>query len=328
MKMSTKLLKRLVVSTLVAIAATSAVAQGYPKKPIRFVIPYPPGGTTDLVGRAFATHLSKILGQPVVVDNRGGAAGSLGTSLVANADPDGYTLGMSSVAPFAVNPACNPKMVPYNPEKDFTPITEIANSPHAILVNPAFPAKNFSEFMALIKASPKKYAYATAGTCGTGHMVGAGLEHATNTQMHHVPYRGAGPAAIDVLSSQVPILIDGLPSTLSHIRNGRLRGLVIASKNRSEAAPDIPTFAEVGLAEVGDPSWYGLVAPAKTPDDIVRKLYEASVAALKDPGLLAQFKNAGAIPGGTTPEQHAMQIKHSLERMRRLVKSQNIMPEN
>jgi len=318
----------MIIAALTAAIASGAAAQSYPNKPIRFIIPYPPGGTTDFVGRAFATHLSKVLGQPVVVDNRGGAAGSLGTDLVAKAPPDGYTLGLSSVAPFAVNPACNPKVVPYNPVSDFRAITEIANSPHGILVNTAFPAKNFNEFLALIKASPGKYMYATAGTCGTGHMVGAGFEHATRTQMRHIPYRGAGPAAVDVVANQVPILIDGIPSTLPHIKTGKLKAMVIASAQRSEALPDVPTFAEVGLAEVGDPSWYGLVAPAKTPDAIVQKLYEAAVATLKDPALLEQFKASGAIAGGTSPEQHAAQIQRALERMRRLVKEQNITPEN
>lgn len=321
------LFRPLAVAVFLLASVGAACAQNFPERQIRFIVPYPPGGTTDLVARVFATYLSKVLGQPVVVDNRAGAAGSLGTEMVAKAAPDGYTLGLSSVAPFAVNPACNPK-VPYDPVADFRPITEIASSPHAILVNSAFPAKNYAEFLALIKASPGKYSFATAGTCGTGHMVGAGFMHSSQTKLLHVPYRGAGPAANDVLANQVPILIDGLPSTLGYIKAGKMRAIVIASPKRSEVVPDVPTFAEVGLEEVSDPSWYGLVAPAGTPDAIVRRLYEASVTALKDPALLERLRAGGAIAGGTRPEQHAAQIRRARDRMRLLVKEQNITPDN
>ena len=325
--MPTNISQRLSALMLSAVMASSVSAQNFPNRPLRFIIPYPPGGTTDLVGRAFAAQLGKVLGQQVIVDNRSGAAGSLGTDMVAKSARDGYTLGMSSIAPFAVNPACNPK-IPYDPVKDFQAVTEIASSPHAILVNAAFPAKNYAEFLALIKASPGKYSFATAGTCGTGHMVGAGFMHASRTLMLHVPYRGAGPAAIDVLANQVPILIDGLPSTIGYIRNGSMRAILIASPKRSESVSDVPTFAEVGLEEVSDPSWYGLVVPAGTPDSTVKLLHEASVKALKDPVLLERFSQAGAVPGGTTPAQHGAQIKKSRDRMRLLVKIQNITPDS
>lgn len=318
--------KRLV-AALIAAASLGAAAQSFPDKPIRFVIPYPPGGTTDVVGRAFATQLSKLLGQPVVVDNRSGAAGSLGTEFVARAAPDGYTLGMSSVAPFAANPACNPK-VPYDPVADFKPITELASSPHTFLVNASFPAKNYAEFLALIKASPGKYSIATGGTCSNGHMVVAGFMNATGTKLLHVPYRGAGPAIADVLANQVPIVVESLPSTTGHIKSGALRPIVIASSRRFDTIADVPTFAEVGIPEISEASWYGLVAPARTPDAIIRKLHEASVRALQDPGLMAQFAAAGAVIGATTPEQHAAQIRSARDRLRALVKAQNITPDN
>lgn len=325
--MRIKIEKCLIVFIIYILLANAVFSQNFPNKPLKLVVPYPPGGTTDLIGRAFASKLGKELRQQVIVDNKNGASGSLGTEIVAKSSPDGYTLGMSSVAPFAVNPACNPRVL-YDPIRDFKPITEIASSPHVILVNKAFPAKNYTEFLALIKAAPGKYSYATAGTCGTGHMVGASFMYASHTQMLHIPYRGAGPAAIDVLANQVPVLIDGLPSTLGYIRNGSMRAIVIASPKRSETIPDVPTFAEVGLEEVSEPSWYGLVAPASTPDNVLKILSTASIKALKDPILLELFNTLGAIAGGTTPEEHGTQIKRTLERMRLLVKEQSIAPDN
>lgn len=301
-------------------------AQAYPDKPIRLVIPYPPGGTSDMVGRAFGMELAKVLGQPVVVENKGGAAGSIGTEYVAKSAPDGYTLGMSSLAPFAINPACN-KNVPYDSTKDFRAITEIASSPHAILVNKAFPARDFAEFLSVIKANPGQFTYGTAGTCGTGHMLGAQFTYFTKTSLVHVPYRGAGPAAVEVIGGHIAILVDGLPSTMTHIKSGALRPLVIAAAKRNPALPDVPTFGEVGLGEINEPSWYGLVAPAGTPDDVVQTLYAASVKALQSPDLVQVLHAAGAEPGGTSRDEHAAQIARALERMRMIVKAQNIRPE-
>lgn len=323
--MKTKIRRLLLAAVVTSLACGSAVAQGYPARSIKLIIPFPPGGTTDLVGRAFADAMSKVLGQPVVVENKGGASGSIGTEALSKAPADGYTIGLSSASGMAINPACNPK-TSYDPIKDFIPITRLASSPHVVLVNPAFPAKNYAEFMAELKAHPGKYEFATSGTCGSGHMLGERIKLSTGVQMMHVPYRGAGPAAIDVLANHVPILIDALPSASPHIKAGTLRPLVVASQSRPPNLPDIPTFSEVGLPEANEAGWYGLVAPAGTPDEVIDTLYKAVRSSIQNPVLLAQLSAAGADPGGTTPEEHGAEIQRTLAAMKALVKAQNIQP--
>ncbi|CAJ0700543.1 hypothetical protein LMG19089_02618 [Ralstonia edaphis] len=300
-----------------------AEADNYPTKPLKLIIPFPPGGTTDIVGRGVADQLSKVLGQAVVVENKGGGGGSIGADAIAKAAPDGYTIGIATVSTHAVNPACNPKLS-YDPLKDFKPITNLATVANVIAVNPTFPAKNYKEFVAVLTANPGKYSFATSGTCGIGHMLGEEFKVLTKTQMVHVPYRGAGPALNDVLANQVPIMVDNLPSSIQFIKGGKLRPIVVAWNKRIDSLPDVPTFAEVGLKDANDPAWYGLVAPAGTSDDIIRKLNEAAVKALKDPGLVDRFRGAGAEPVGNTPQQYAAEIKREFDKMRTLVKQQNI----
>ncbi|CAJ0774764.1 hypothetical protein LMG7141_00240 [Ralstonia condita] len=317
-------------SSLIATVATllcgPALAGNYPTKPLRLIIPFPPGGTTDIIGRGVADQLARVLGQPVVVENKGGAGGSIGADAIAKAAPDGYTIGIATVSTHAVNPACNPKLS-YDPLKDFKPITNLAIVANVIAVNPTFPARNYKEFVAALTANPGKYSFATSGTCGIGHMLGEAFKVLTKTQMVHVPYRGAGPALNDVLANQVPIMIDNLPSSMQFIKGGKLRPIVVAWNRRIDSLPDVPTFAEVGLKDANDPAWYGLVAPAGTPDDIIRKLNEASVKALKDPGLVDRFRGAGAEPIGNTPQQYAAEIKREFDKMRALVKQQHIKLE-
>lgn len=316
----------LLIATAAVLTCSSALAEMYPTKPLRLVIPFPPGGTTDIVGRGVADQLSKVLGQPVVVENKGGGGGSIGADVIAKAAPDGYTIGIATVSTHAVNPACNPKLS-YDPLKDFKPITNLATVANVIAVNPTFPAKNYKEFVAVLTANPGKYSFATSGTCGIGHMLGEEFKVLTKTQMVHVPYRGAGPALNDVLANQVPIMVDNLPSSMQFIKGGKLRPIVVAWNKRIDNLPDVPTFAEMGLKDANDPAWYGLVAPAGTPDDIIRKLNEASVQALKDPGLIARFRGAGAEPIGNTPQQYSAEIKREFDKMRALVKQQNIKLE-
>ncbi|MDE2202777.1 MAG: tripartite tricarboxylate transporter substrate binding protein BugE [Burkholderiaceae bacterium] len=317
-------------SSLIATVATllcgPALAGNYPTKPLRLIIPFPPGGTTDIIGRGVADQLARVLGQPVVVENKGGAGGSIGADAIAKAAPDGYTIGIATVSTHAVNPACNPKLS-YDPLKDFKPITNLAIVANVIAVNPTFPARHYKEFVAALTANPGKYSFATSGTCGIGHMLGEAFKVLTKTQMVHVPYRGAGPALNDVLANQVPIMIDNLPSSMQFIKGGKLRPIVVAWNRRIDSLPDVPTFAEVGLKDANDPAWYGLVAPAGTPDDIIRKLNEASVKALKDPGLVDRFRGAGAEPIGNTPQQYAAEIKREFDKMRALVKQQHIKLE-
>lgn len=306
-----------------ALGLGSAYAQSYPNKPIRLIIPFAAGGTTDIVGRGVADKLSKELGQPVVVENKGGGGGSIGADAIAKSAPDGYTIGIATVSTHAVNPACNPKLS-YDPIKDFKPITNLVHVANVVAVNPSFPAQDYKSFLAILKANPGKYSYATSGACGIGHMLGEQFKLSTKTFIVHIPYRGAGPALNDVLGGQVPIFFDNLPSSMPHIKSGKLRPLVVAWKTRLPSLPNVPTFAEVGIPAANDPAWYGFVAPAGTPDAIIQKLHAATVKALAAPDLRARLQGAGAEPLGNTPAQYAAEIRKEYDKMKHLVKSQGI----
>jgi tripartite-type tricarboxylate transporter receptor subunit TctC len=320
-------LQQLAVSAFASLVlAASAHAQSYPNKPIRIIVPFAPGGTTDIVARIVGDRLGKELGQPVVIENRGGGGGSIGASAVAKADPDGYTLGISTISTHAVNAACNPKLG-YDPVTDFAPVTNLARTPNVLTVNPKFPAQDFSGFLDHVKKNPGKLNYATSGTCSIQHMVGEQFKLATGTFILHVPYRGAGPALNDLLGGQVDMMFDNLPSSMSHIQAGKLRPLAIAWNKRLEALPNVPTFAELGLPQVNEPAWYGLVAPAKTPDDVIRKVNAAAVKVLAMPEVKERLKTSGAEPVGNTPAEHAAEIKNELEKMKNLVKKQGIKLE-
>jgi tripartite-type tricarboxylate transporter receptor subunit TctC len=303
--------------------AASAHAQNYPNKPIKLIIPFPPGGTTDIVGRIVADKLGKELGQTVVVENRGGGGGSIGAGVIAKADPDGYTIGMSTVSTHAVNTACNPKLG-YDPIADFAPITNLARTPNVLTVNPKFPPQDFKQFLELVKKNPGKFSYATSGTCSILHMMGEQFKVSTGAAITHIPYRGSGPALNDVLGGQVEMMFDNLPSSMSHIQSGKLRPLAVAWYKRVEAMPNVPTFAELGLKQVNDPAWYGMVAPAKTPEDIIKKLNAATVKVLNMPEVKDRLKQSGAEPVGNTPAEHAAEIKAELEKMKGLVQKQGI----
>ncbi|WP_151446372.1 tripartite tricarboxylate transporter substrate binding protein BugE [Lacisediminimonas profundi] len=304
-------------------ATTAASAQSYPTKPIRLIIPFPPGGTTDIIGRAVGDRLSRELGQPVIIDNRGGGGGSIGAVAIAKADPDGYTIGMATVSTQAVNPACNPKL-PYDPVKDFVAITNLARTPNVMVVNPKFPAQDYKQLLAVLKKNPGKYGYATSGTCGIGHLMGEKFKASTGTFMVHIPYRGAGPALNDVLGGQVEVMFDNLPSSFGFIQNNRLRPIAVAWPKRLESLPNVPTFAELGLKMVNDPAWYGLIAPAKTPEDIVRKIHDAAVKALNSPEVQARVKASGSEIVGNTPAEFAAEMRGELQRAQDVVKKQGI----
>jgi tripartite-type tricarboxylate transporter receptor subunit TctC len=312
----------LALSAGVAVAA-SAQAQTYPNKPVKLIIPFPPGGTTDIVGRIVADKLGKELGQTVVVENRGGGGGSIGAAAIAKAEPDGYTLGMSTVSTHAVNAACNPKLG-YDPIADFAPITNLARTPNVLTVNPKFPAQDFMQLLDHVKKNPGKFSYATSGTCSILHMMGEQFKVSTGTFITHIPYRGSGPALNDVLGGQVEMMFDNLPSSMSHIQSGKLRPMAIAWNKRIESMPNVPTLAELGLKQVNDPAWYGLVAPPKTPEDIIKKVNAAAVKVLNMPDVKERLKQSGAEPVGNSPAEHANEIKVELEKMTNLVKKQGI----
>jgi tripartite-type tricarboxylate transporter receptor subunit TctC len=304
-------------------AMNSAFAQSWPAKPIKLIIPFPPGGTTDIVGRLTADRLGRELGTTVVVENRGGGGGSIGALEVARAAPDGYTIGMATVSTHAVNPACNPKLG-YDPIKDFTPITNLAHTANVIVVHPKVPANTVQELVALLKKNPGKYSYATSGTCGIAHMMGEQFKVSTGTFITHIPYRGSGPALNDTLAGQVEIMLDNLPSSIPHIQAGKLRALAIANSKRLEAFPNIPTYAEIGLKEMNDPAWYGLIAPAGMPKELVAKIQAAANKVVFTPEIAKRFRDAGAEPIGNTPEQFAAEIVKEKDKMASLVKKQNI----
>jgi len=318
---------RLIFLLLLAATALGAVAQNYPNKPIRLIIPFPPGGTTDIVGRLVADELGRALGQPIVVENRGGGGGAIGAVEVTRATPDGYTLGIATVSTMAVNPACNPKL-PYKSPDDFSLITNLAAVPNVIAVNPGkVKANTMEEFIKWLKANPGKVSYASSGTCGIGHMMGELFKVASGTFIVHIPYRGAGPALNDVLAGQVEILFVNLPSSLPHIQGGRLKAIAVAAPKRLDVLPNVPTLAEVNLAPVNDQVWYGLVAPPKTPDAIVQRLNDAAVKVLAMPEVRDKLRLQGAAPVGNTPEQFRTQIISERDKMMSLVKRQGIKLE-
>jgi tripartite-type tricarboxylate transporter receptor subunit TctC len=310
-----------------ALCCAPAGAQNYPARAVRFIIPFPPGGTTDIVGRLTADQMSRALGQSVVVENRGGGGGSIGADVIAHSPADGYTVGLATVSTHAVNPACNP-ILSYDPLKDFQLITNLAAVPNILEVNPQrMPVSDLAGFLKMVRSQPGKLSYATSGTCGIGHMMGEAFKAATGTFIVHIPYRGAGPALNDVVGGQVDMMFDNLPSSLPFVQSGRLRPMAVAAPQRLDVLPNVPTFAELNLPVVNDEAWYGLVAPAKVPDEAVKKLYDAALKSLADPSLKARFKEQGAETIGNTPAEFRAQVARELKKMVDLVQRQGIKLE-
>jgi tripartite-type tricarboxylate transporter receptor subunit TctC len=268
--------------------------------------------------------MSKELGAVVVVENRAGGGGAIGAEAVAKAPPDGYTLGVATVSTMATLPATNPKN-PYDPAKDFTPIINLVNVPNVLTVNPKnIPVRDMKEFIALLKRSPGKYSYASSGSGGISHLDGELFKVLTGTFIVHIPYRGSGPALNDTIGGQVDIQFDNLPSSIPHIKAGRLKALAVMSDKRVESLSDVPTFSEVGLKDANNMAWYGLVGPAHLPADIVQKVNAASNAALKDPEVLKRFAEGGSIAAGGTPQAFAQAAARELALRKDIVRKQKI----
>jgi tripartite-type tricarboxylate transporter receptor subunit TctC len=318
-------MKRLFALMAVAcnLLSSQAMAQSYPSKPIRLVVPFAAGGTTDLMARIVAEPLGKLLGQSVVVDNKAGGGGVLGAAEVARAAPDGYTLGLATASSNATNPAINPK-VPYDALKDFSPIANMAATPNVLAVNPAFPAKNFAGLLAELRRKPGHYDYSSSGTGGIGHLQMELFKNLTQTFIVHIPYSGGGPALRDTVGGQVMIIFDNLPSALPHIKDKRLIAMAVASPERLADLPAVPTFKELGLEPVNRPAFYGIYGPKGMPKDLVQKLNAALLKVLQDPAVIKRIEATGSKVIGNTPEQFAQQLKAEFEVYKKVVDAQKL----
>jgi tripartite-type tricarboxylate transporter receptor subunit TctC len=287
-------------------------------KPLRLVVPFPPGGATDITARSLQESLARILKQPVVLDNRGGAGGSIGMAEVARAPADGLAIGVATLSTHGVNPAVYSKL-PYHPTKDFVGVTEIVKAPGVIVVNPAvLPVKDFADLVKYLKANPGKVSYATPGNGTIGHMWGELFKSSTGTSMVHIPYRGAGPAVNDVLAGQVAVYFDQVASSLPHVKSGKLKALAVSWPERLDVLPEVPTYAELGYKQANEPSWFGLVAPAATPAAAVDRIQQAVAQALKEPAVRERLAGQGLYPSGTTPKEFTAQIGNEIDKMKRV----------
>ncbi len=287
-------------------------------KPIRLVVPFPPGGATDITARVLQEPLQRILKQPVLIDNRAGAGGSIGMAEVAKAAGDGLTFGVATVSTHGVNPAVFSKL-PYDPIKDFVGVTEIVKAPGVIVVNPQqLPVKDFAELVKYLKANPGKVSYATPGNGTIGHMWGELFKSSTGTSMVHIPYRGAGPALNDVLGGVVSVYFDQVASSLPYVKTGKLRALAVSWPQRLDVLPEVPTYAELKYPANNDPSWFGLVAPAGTPAPLVLRLQQAVAAALKEPAVRDRLAGQGLYASGNTPAEFSQQVVHEIDKMKKV----------
>jgi tripartite-type tricarboxylate transporter receptor subunit TctC len=307
----------------VALFCAAAGVRAYPDRPVTLVVPFPAGGPTDIVARVVAQKMSTLLGQSIVIDNRSGAAGQIGAASVAKARPDGYTIGVITVSTHGTAPNLY-ATIPYDALKDFTPISNLASSPSVVAVHPAVPARTLAELVALVKANPGKYAYANAGAGGIGDLGMTWFMQIVGGNMVSVSYKGSAPALTDVIAGQVPVIFDNYPSTLVHVRTGKLRPLAITGKTRNATAPDLPTFGEAGYPEFDVPAWYGLAGPAGLPAEVVQKLYESASRSLVDPVVAAKVAEAGAFPIGNRPEEFAAQIRDEVAKWSRVIKAAGI----
>ena len=310
---------RLLAALLLGCVPMAVAAQGaYPTKPIRMIVPYPPGGPTDVLGRIVAQKLSESLGQQVVVENRPGASGMIGSELVAKAAPDGYTL-LTNASIHVINPSLYPKMN-FDVLRDFAPVSLIAQVPLILVVNPALPVKSVSELIALGKAQPNRLNFASSGNAAAPHLAGESFKIATGMQMQHVPYKGSAPAVADLMGGQVQLMFDSMPSAMPHVKSGKIRALAVTTAKRSPTVPDLPTVAESGVPGFDISTWYGVWAPAGTPKDIVNKVAAEMAKVLQQPAVRERLAALGAEPAGNTPEEFAAYCQSELAKWSRIVR--------
>ncbi|MDT7836210.1 tripartite tricarboxylate transporter substrate binding protein BugE [Aquabacterium sp. OR-4] len=306
-----------------AVAPALALAQAYPTKPVRLVVPFAPGGTTDIIARVVAEKIGPALGQTLVVENKAGGGGSVGATETSRATPDGYALGMATVSTTAANPAINPKIA-YNPLTDFSPITNVAATPNVIAVHPSFPAKDYKAFLAELKKNPGKYSYSSSGTGGIGHLQMELFKNLSGTFVLHIPYRGAGPALNDTVAGQVPMIFDNLPSALPFIKDGRLIPIVVAAPQRLPQLPNVPTFKEVGLEPVNRMAYYGIYGPKGLPKEVVDKVNAAVKATVALPDVKKRIEDTGSLIVANSPAEFGAQIKAEFEVYKKVVEAQRL----
>jgi len=320
-----KLLIALFFSAYGLIFSTGALAQAWPTKPIKFVVPYPPGGGTDVIARIVQEPMSQALGQQIIIDNRGGAGGSIGTDAVAKSPADGYTV-LFTLSSHTINPAIYPKLA-FNTEKDFLPVSLVASLPQILVANPDFPAKTVKEAIELARLKPDTIAFASVGNGSPGHLAGAMMATAANVKMTHIPYRGGGPAVTDVMAGQVPLLWVSIPAATQYIKTGKLRALAVSTTKRSVIFPDVPTMAESGFKDFEVDSWYAMFVPAGTPKPIIDTLYNAVVKVLAQPSTKEKLLAQGAEAVGSTPAQLGVIVKTELAKWAKVAKESGIKAE-
>ena len=313
-------------AALLALAHAVALAQGYPNKSVKIIVPFPPGGGTDIGTRIIAQKLSEAWGQPVLVENRGGAAGIVGTEATAKSAPDGYTIMMGNIGTHAINVSLYKKL-PYDPVKDFAPISHVAGLPLFVLVHPSVKVTSIKELIALAKAQPGKLDYSSSGSGGSMHVAAELFKGMTGTHMVHIPYKGGGPAVADLLAGQVPVSFATVLETLPHVKSGRLRALAVTSANRSLAWPSVPTVAESGVPGYESISWLALFAPAGTPKDIINKISTEVVRIINLPDVKERLLLQGAEPIGSTPEQLAAVLANDIAKYAKVMKAAGVQPE-
>jgi tripartite-type tricarboxylate transporter receptor subunit TctC len=306
--------------------AVPSTAQDYPVKPLRLLVPFPPGGGNDILARTVAQHLTQINGQQIIVDNRGGAGGLIGAELAARAVPDGYTIFLASIGNLAFTPALHAKL-PYDPIKDFAPVTRLATSAFLLVVTPSVPAKSVKELIALAKAKPGSLNYASAGQGSSLHLTAEIFKLATATDLVHVAYKGSAPALTDLIAGQVQLMFGTMPATLPMAKSGKLRALGVSGAKRAAAAPEVPTIAEAGVAGFDVLNWYGITLPSGTPPAIVRKLNQNLLAALATPAMNEALFTQGLEAAGGTPAAFGDFIKSEMVKYAKVVKAANIRAE-
>jgi len=317
---------RALAAVLIALAAAPASAQSWPAKPIRYIVPFAPGGTTDILARVVGEKLSVALGQQVVVDNKPGQGGSLGAAELARAAPDGYTIGGGTISSHGINATLYEKLS-YDPVTSFAPITLYATQPNVLLVHPGVPAKNVREFIELLKSQPDKYAFGSAGTGTSQHISGEMFKTMAGVKMQHIPYRGSGQMLPELLGGTLPVAFDNIASALPHVKAGKLRALAVTTAKRSAVAPDVPTLAESGLPGYELSSWQAVFAPAGTPPAIVDRLYTEIAKILQMPDVQKRLTELGLDLSGMPPGELAALVKADVPRLGKIVKESGAKPE-